>query len=55
MPEEKEISVKTILTKTATTIEIFSYYDGGDSNNWILATGDWNDEGIWIDEEVWND
>lgn len=22
---------------------------------WILATGSWEDSGIWIDEEVWND
>ncbi len=22
---------------------------------WILATGYWNDGGIWVDEEVWKD
>jgi hypothetical protein len=22
---------------------------------WILATGEWNDSGIWIDEETWID
>lgn len=22
---------------------------------WILAGGTWNDAGIWIDEETWND
>ena len=22
---------------------------------WILTTGFWNDGGIWIDSEVWND
>jgi hypothetical protein len=22
---------------------------------WILDNGTWNDEGIWVDGEVWND
>lgn len=22
---------------------------------WILATGNWNDEGVWMDGEIWND
>ena len=22
---------------------------------WILATGIWNDEGVWMDGEIWND
>lgn len=31
---------------------------GGDNppaDNWILATNFWNDNGIWIDTETWND
>lgn len=24
-------------------------------SNWILAAGAWNDGGIWIDTELWND
>ena len=24
-------------------------------SEWILCTGFWRDEGIWIDSEVWND
>ncbi len=24
-------------------------------SNWILATGNWNDSGLWIDTEVWID
>lgn len=27
---------------------------GGDSD-WILFTSFWDDDGIWIDEENWND
>jgi hypothetical protein len=34
-----------------TFIEIGAY-SGGD---WILADGTWNDDGIWIDGETWND
>lgn len=22
---------------------------------WIMATGNWNDEGVWMDGEIWND
>jgi hypothetical protein len=22
---------------------------------WILGTGSWNDAGVWIDTDVWND
>ena len=28
---------------------------GGGGSDWILATTDWRDEGIWIDGETWND
>ena len=24
-------------------------------NHWILAVNNWNDSGIWIDTETWND
>ena len=24
-------------------------------DGWILATGDWDDSGIWLDNEEWND
>ena len=28
---------------------------GGGGDNWILATGFWNDSGVWIDGDNWID
>lgn len=25
------------------------------TGTWILATGAWDDDGVWLDEESWND
>ena len=53
MPEDKYINVKTTVNTTVTAIEIFSEYV--DSDLWILATGYWEDENIWIDDANWID
>ena len=29
--------------------------DDSNPSDWILYTGNWNDDGLWIDEAVWND
>ena len=29
--------------------------DSKEEKQWILARGKWNDDGIWIDTETWND
>lgn len=40
-------------------IDVIFYYDGTNislsDDRWILATGRWNDSGIWIDEARWID
>jgi hypothetical protein len=25
------------------------------TDNWILATGEWNDSGVWVDSDEWID
>lgn len=28
---------------------------GGSPDEWILATGEWRDEGVWEDDDIWID
>lgn len=34
---------------------VFMEFSKWENANWILETGYWDDEGIWIDSETWND
>ena len=36
-------------------IGIIASSGGGEESNWILATSDWLDDGIWDDDAVWID
>jgi hypothetical protein len=31
------------------------YGEESEPSNWILATNNWADAGVWIDAETWND
>lgn len=51
MPEDKYINSKTTVETTSTTISIFTEYVEGDY--WILRSGFWDNEGIWLNSAVW--
>lgn len=53
MPDDKYINVRTTISTTITDIDILVEYIP--LNTWILVTGYWDDENIWIDTENWID
>jgi hypothetical protein len=54
--EEQTLSItQHFATNSITLVTGFPTLGEEDPSNWILATGFWNDEGVWVDNDFWID
>ena len=54
IPEFADVNKKVIAYINENNIEIATDSKESDVNDWLLASGTWNDNGYWRDYEIWN-